>query len=226
MKTIIVTGSEGYLGKIVADHFNERSDVRLIPVDIQLGHDLSDETLVKDFFQTNKADYLVNLFAMNDHVEEDSKQVQSLFDVSLVSLQKYYSVNVSSLFSVCREFARHNKGGIVNFTSIYGMVSPRNDMYGDSEKHIGYSITKGAVIQMSRHLAVHLAPHVRVNCIGPGGVEKGQSNEFKELYAKNCPFGRMMKPEEVIGLVEFLCSDSSAYMTGAVIPIDGGWTAW
>ncbi len=195
MKKIIVTGSEGYLGKIVTDHFECQPGIEVVPVDIQLGHDLCDEKFVKRFFLENKADYLINLFAMNDHIEDGKKQPSSLFEISLDALQKYIDINITALFSVCREFARNNNGGIINFTSIYGLVSPRNDMYGDDEKHIGYSITKGSVLQLTRHLAVHLAPDIRVNCVAPGGVEKDQSSEFKEAYAKNCPIKRMMKPE-------------------------------
>lgn len=226
MKKIILTGSEGFLGKTVAKHISGQENVELIPLDIQLGHDLCDEAFVKKFFSENKADYLINMFAMNDHVEKGKEQPNSLFDVSLQSIQQYFDINVSALFSVCREFAKNNTGAIINFSSIYGMVSPRNDMYGDKEKHIGYSISKGAVLQLTKHLAVHLAPDVRVNCVVPGGVEKDQSIEFQKLYAKNCPTKRMMKPDELNGLIDYLCSQNSSYLTGSIIPVDGGWTAW
>jgi NAD(P)-dependent dehydrogenase (short-subunit alcohol dehydrogenase family) len=150
-----------------------------------------------------------------------------MFDVSLESVNRYLQVNVVALFSVCREFARNKAAkSIVNISSIYGVVSPRPSIYQNTEKHIGYSLAKASVIQLTRHMAVHLAPDIRVNCIVLGGVEHNQNEKFKALYSEHVPMGRMMKKDEIHGLVEFLCSDSSSYVTGSIIPVDGGWTAW
>jgi NAD(P)-dependent dehydrogenase (short-subunit alcohol dehydrogenase family) len=150
-----------------------------------------------------------------------------LFNVGLESIQEFLATNVLALFSVCREFARQPESrGIVNFSSTYGLVSPLPSLYERGEKHIGYSISKGAVIQLTRHLAVHLAPRVRVNCVVPGGVEHTQDEKFKSRYSEHVPLGRMMRPDELNGLIAFLCSDESTYVTGSIITVDGGWTAW
>ena len=135
-------------------------------------------------------------------------------------------VNSVALFSVCREFARNEEAkGIVNISSIYGIVSPLPFIYDDTEKHIGYSLSKAAVIQLTRHLATHLAPRMRVNCIVLGGVEDKQGSEFKTKYNSHVPMKRMMKRDEINGLIEYLCSDKSTYMTGSIVIIDGGWTS-
>jgi len=148
-------------------------------------------------------------------------------DIDLAAFEKYLKINVTALFSVCREFARNNESGsIVNFTSTYGMVSPNPCLYGGDEKNIAYGVSKAAVIQLTRHLAVHLAPKIRVNCVMPGGVKHRQSEEFQAGYGKLTPLGRMMYVEELAGIVKFLVSDESSYCTGAVYPVDGGWTAW
>ena len=137
------------------------------------------------------------------------------------------NVNLTSLFSVCREFAKNNKqGSIVNFSSYLGLVSPRPDIYDDSHKDIGYTISKFGVIGMTKYLAVHLAPKIRVNCISPGGIYQNQSKEFIKKYSKLTPMGRMMKKEEVNGLVDYLCSDKSSYVTGENFVIDGGYVSW
>ena len=137
------------------------------------------------------------------------------------------NVNLTSLFSVCREFARNNKqGSVVNFSSYLGLVSPRPDIYGDSHKDIGYTISKFGVIGMTKYLAVHLAPKIRVNCISPGGIHQNQSKEFIKKYSKLTPMGRMMKKEEVNGLVDYLCSDKSSYVTGENFVMDGGYVSW
>lgn len=222
---VVVTGSKGLIGAAVTEHFR-RNGRDVLELDLALGNDLSDEKFVKEWFAANQARYLVNLFALNDHVESARKST-SLFDVSLDSVRDYLEANLVALFSVCREFARANRdagGGIVNFSSTYGLVSPRNDIYDGAEKHIGYSVSKGGVLQLSRHLAVHLAPKFRVNCVVPGGVAKSQPDSFKEKYARHAPLGRMMERNELNGLMDLLCSEGSSYMTGSVICADGGWT--
>ncbi|MFA5089588.1 MAG: SDR family oxidoreductase [Candidatus Omnitrophota bacterium] len=222
---VIITGSSGLIGKSVANYF-KRMNVHVLGLDMLLGHDLTDEEFVKSWFRKNKASYLINLFAFNDHVAQEDKR-EGLFNISLDSFREFMEINVTALFSVCREFAKNKEArGIVNFSSIYGIVSPLPFLYKNGEKHIGYSASKGAVIQLSRHLAVHLAPRVRVNCIAPGGIEYRQDAEFRRRYKRYTPMRRMMKTEELNKLIKYLCSDESSYMTGSIITIDGGWTAW
>tara|TARA_R110002020_G_scaffold82359_4_gene203804 strand:- start:15947 stop:16636 length:690 start_codon:yes stop_codon:yes gene_type:complete len=223
---VIIAGSEGLIGKEVSKFF-EKNGNEVIRCDLSLGHDLSSESFVKDFFAKNKADHLINLFAMNDHVDSN-KKADNLFEISLESFNRYLNINVLSLFSVCREFARNNsKGTIVNFSSTYGITSPMPDLYpGKNEKHIGYGVSKAAVIQLTRHLAIHLAPNFTVNCVAPGGVKHEQDKNFIEKYSNKTPMGRMMNPTELNGLLEYLCSNKSSYLTGETISVDGGWTKW
>ena len=79
---------------------------------------------------------------------------------------------------------------------------------------------------MTKFLATHLAPNIRVNCIAPGGVRFDQDEEFIQKYSKLTPMNRMMEKNELNELVEFLCSSGSSYMTGSTIVVDGGWTSW
>jgi NAD(P)-dependent dehydrogenase (short-subunit alcohol dehydrogenase family) len=222
---IIVTGSEGLIGREVTGYLRKKGH-EVTGVDIVLGHDLADESFVKEWFAQNRAGALVNLFALNDHVDS-GRSSSKLMDISLDSFRKYLEVNLTILFSVCREFARHNSpASIVNFSSTYGAVSPRTDMYGEDEKHIAYGVSKAGVVQLTRHLAAHLAPSIRVNCISPGGVKSKQDSGFLENYARQTPLRRMMNVSELPPLVEFLAGEDSTYCTGANFAIDGGWTAW
>ncbi|RZD48320.1 MAG: dehydrogenase [Thaumarchaeota archaeon] len=224
MKQIIITGSEGYLGSNLCRFF--KKNYKILKLDIKLGHDLTDEKFVKKWFKDNKSNYLINCFALNDHINSKRKK-NTLFNFPLSSFSNYLNVNLTSLFSVCREFARNNKqGSVVNFSSYLGLVSPRPDIYGDSHKDIGYTISKFGVIGMTKYLAVHLAPKIRVNCISPGGIHQNQSKEFIKKYSKLTPMGRMMKKEEVNGLVDYLCSDKSSYVTGENFVMDGGYVSW
>lgn len=221
---MIITGSEGVLGSAVSPYMEDRYTTQKLS--LRFGHDLTNEQFVKRYFAENKAEYLVNCFGYNDHIGVGRKE-ETLFDIDLDSIEKYFLVNVIALFSVCREFVRNKEAkSIVNISSIYGVVSPIPALYKNSEKHIGYSLSKAAVIQLTKHLATHLAPRVRVNCITLGGIESTQDNDFKKRYSNHTPMGRMMKSNEINGIIECLCSDKSSYMTGANINVDGGWTAW
>ena len=221
---IIITGSEGLLGSKISQFLEQ--NYRIMKLDLQLGDDLTNELFVKKWFLENHADCLVNCFAFNDHVDKNSKK-STLFDISLDSFSKFMEINLTALFSVCREFARNNKNGsIVNFSATTGIVSARPDLYNGGHKHIGYSVSKAGVINMTKFLATHLAPNIRVNCIAPGGAEFDQDDEFIKKYSALTPMKRMMKTDELNGIVEYLCTSQSSYVTGSVFMIDGGWTAW
>ncbi len=224
MMKVIITGSEGLLGKEISTYLEKEHNV--IKLDLLLGHDLTDENFVRDWFSKNKGDCLINCFAINDHVEE-GKTRGTIFDITLESFGKFLEVNLTSLFSVCREFAKNNENGnIVNFSATTGIVSARPDLYNGGHKHPAYSISKAGVINLTKFLATHLAPKIRVNCIAPGGVEFDQDEEFKKVYSSMTPMKRMMEKNELNKLVEFLCTSDSSYMTGSTIVVDGGWTIW
>jgi len=221
---IIVAGSEGLLGQEISNYLEKNHEI--LKLDLLLDHDLTDEVFVKEWFKKNKANSLINCFALNDHVDNNDKR-STLFDISLESFAKFLEVNLTALFSVCREFARNNDSGtIINFSATTGIVSARPDLYDGGHKHVGYSVSKAGVINLTKYLATHFAPDIRVNCIAPGGVKHEQSQEFIEKYAAHTPMKRMMRKDELNELVEYLCSPKSSYVTGAVIVVDGGWTTW
>ena len=94
-------------------------------------------------------------------------------------------------------------------------------------KPVTYSVTKSALIGLTRYLATYWAARgVRVNAICPGGVGNGQPEEFVARLTNLIPMGRMARVDEYQGAILFLCSDASSYMTGAVLSVDGGRTAW
>ena len=115
-------------------------------------------------------------------------------------------------------------GSIILFASIRSVtVEPGQSVY---------AATKAGIVQMARGLAAELGPDaVRVNCIAPGVVETPLTAPIKnkpdwyEAYAKRNALGRWASAEEMIGPVVFLASDASSYVTGAVLFVDGGWTA-
>jgi NAD(P)-dependent dehydrogenase (short-subunit alcohol dehydrogenase family) len=225
MNEITITGSEGVVGSTLCKYFQGKK-IGVNKLDLKLGHDLTDESFVKEWFKKNHTKFLINCFALNDHVDKTRKN-SNLYNISLDSFTEYMKINVVSLFSVCREFARNNKeGSIVNFSSTYGLVSPNPSLYQNSDKHIAYGASKEAVINLTKYLAIHLAPNIRVNCVVPGGIKNNQDTKFIEKYSNLTPMKRMMEKTELNGLIDYLCSKNSTYVTGSVLICDGGYTSW
>jgi NAD(P)-dependent dehydrogenase (short-subunit alcohol dehydrogenase family) len=225
MKEITITGSEGLVGSALCKFF-EKKKRTVNKLDLKLGHDLTNEYFVKNWFKKNHTKYLINCFALNDHINK-TRSKRNLYNFPLDSFNEYLKINVISLFSVCREFARNNTvGSIVNFSSTYGLVSPNPKLYGSSQKDIAYGVSKESVINLTKYLAIHFAPKIRVNCVVPGGIQNNQDKKFISKYSELTPMKRMMKKTELNGLIDYLCSENSSYVTGSVLVCDGGYTSW
>ena len=141
-------------------------------------------------------------------------------------------VNVKSVYLVTRGLLTlllKNRGSIVNIGSVAGQVGVK--------QRFAYCTTKGAVLAMTRQLAVEYPKELRVNCICPGTVQtpfvegyldKYHAHEKEKIRAElnaRQPMGRLGKPEEIASLIRYVCSDEAEFMTGSLLPIDGGWTA-
>ena len=130
--------------------------------------------------------------------------------------------------AVAPHMLKQGRGVIVNISSIYGVVSPDQRIYGQSgiNSPLIYGVTKAAVIQMTRFMATYWAPHIRVNCITPGGLYNSQDTGFVEKYVYRTPLARMAGSYDLKGAAAYLASDASAWVTGHNLVVDGGWTIW
>ena len=119
-------------------------------------------------------------------------------------------------------------GSIVNISSIYGLGSPLKSLYHGSNllTEPDYPFLKGGTIALTKYLASFFAEfNVRVNAIAPGGVFNNQPDSFVSNYNSRIPMGRMASGLDIANAVNYLLSDQSSYVTGVVLPVDGGWSA-
>ncbi|MBT4730778.1 SDR family oxidoreductase, partial [Candidatus Woesearchaeota archaeon] len=128
-----------------------------------------------------------------------------------------------------------NGGSIVNISSDLGLIAPDQRLYAkngidhdkQNVKPITYSVVKTGLIGLTRYLATYWADKgVRCNVICPGGVENGQPVEFLKEINKRIPVGRMARVDEYQSTLLWMLSDSSSYLNGAIVPVDGGRTVW
>ena len=135
-----------------------------------------------------------------------------------------------------RMVAEGKGGSIINIGSIYGMLSPIQDIYAYKKERTGvpfikpvaYSAAKSGVYNLTRYLATYWGKSgIRVNTLSPAGVWRDTQDEtFIANFTARMPMGRMSRENEYNGAVIFLASKASSFMTGANLVIDGGWTAW
>lgn len=141
-------------------------------------------------------------------------------------------VNLTAIFDLCQGLTPLLKAAegasIINIASIYGMYGPDWSLYeGTSMSNpAAYGASKGGLIQFTRWLATTIAPNVRANAISPGGVFRNQPETFVQSYEAKTPLGRMATEDDFRGVVAYLASDMSKYVTGQNLAVDGGWGVW
>jgi 2-keto-3-deoxy-L-fuconate dehydrogenase len=187
--------------------------------------DITDEAAVQSAFaQIAGLDILVNNAGIG--------LVGGVEQTELADFERLFRVNVQGMFLVTRAampLLLASRGSIVNIGSVAGLVGIK--------KRFAYCATKGAVIAMTRQLAVEYPTEIRANCICPGTVDTPFVEAYLEKYHRHekekvraelnqrQPVGRLGRPEEIASMVLYLCSPEAEFVTGSVLTIDGGWTA-
>lgn len=145
----------------------------------------------------------------------------NLTEVDLGALDKTWAVNLRApllwVRAAFNAWMEANGGAIVNLASVAG-IRP-SPLMG------AYNISKAGVIHMTRQLALELAPGIRVNAVAPAVVKTRLAGALltdEDATARMHPLGRVGEPEDVARLITFLASDASSWMTGAIVPVDGG----
>ena len=239
-KRALVTGGASGIGEaicrvfteagasvLIADINKDQSEAlaRELPGASAVSCDITDEASVKTAFAgIDRLDVLVNNAGIG--------MVGSVEETDLSDLQRLFRVNVEGTFLVTKHavpLLTAARGAIVNIGSVAGLVGIK--------KRFAYCATKGAVVAMTKQLAVEYPTEFRVNCICPGTVDTPFVESYLEKYHKHekdqvraqlnqrQPVGRLGKPMEIAKLALYLSSEEAAFVTGSIVTIDGGWTA-
>jgi NAD(P)-dependent dehydrogenase (short-subunit alcohol dehydrogenase family) len=151
---------------------------------------------------------------------------------SLETWRRCLEVNLTCPFHLIQGFLpllkNSNSPSVINISSIYGIVGPNWSLYDETNmgNPAAYAASKGGLIQLTRWLSTTLAPNVRVNAVAPGGVYRNQPQNFITKYEARTPLKKMAKEENFKGVIAYLASNLSEYVTGQTLIVDGGFTAW
>lgn len=251
-RVAVVTGGMGQLGRVYAAGLAGRG-MRVATFDIAPGDasdgvrafevDITDRAAIEEALRGIESEWgiphvLINNAGLDSPPDAPVEEVGPFEDYPEASFDAVMDVNVKGTLLCCQAvggaMAREGRGSIVNVSSVYGLLSPVQDLYAFRRdrgetfvKPVAYSVSKSAILNLTRYLATYWAKAgVRVNTLTLAGVWNDQPAEFLEAYAARVPIGRMLDASEALGAVVFLASDASSYVTGANVVVDGGWSAW
>ena len=248
----VVTGGLGQLGRVYLAGLAERG-MRVACFDVATGDvpegvrgyevDITDRTSIDEALGAVVAEWgvphlLVNNAALDSPPDAPAEEVGPFEDYPEASFDAVMDVNVKGTLLCCQAvgaaMAREGRGSIVNVSSVYGLLSPVQDLYAFRRaggetffKPVAYSVSKSAVLNLTRYLATYWADAgVRVNTLTLAGVWNDQPQAFLDAFAERAPMGRMLDAHEALGAVVFLASDASSYVPGSNVVVDGGGSAW
>ena len=251
-KTALVTGGAGLYGRQIVEALTEagartfmasRNVEKLQAYADELAErNLQAEVLELDLADQNSIDRCVEqLIAAAGKVDILINNAVNRcgcrsWDLSLDEFDESFRMNSSSLFYLTRKISDIMRqqgcgGSIVNIASYMGLLGPNPHNYPDPEAIYkmspAYFYEKGGMINFTRFAASVLGrDNIRVNCLCPGGLlDKSMSGEFIKNYSANTMLGRLAEQSDLKGPIVFLASAASSYLTGAVIPVDGGYVA-
>lgn len=226
----------------LTDKLNKKYNVNAMGFKV----DITDEKAIKDNVKIlvdkfGKIDSLVNNAANNPKVEEiNNINFSRLENFPLDVWNQDIAVSLTGSFLCSKHYGYQisknpNGGSIINISSDLGLIAPDQRLYAKDgiEQHkqnvkpVSYSVVKTGLIGLTRYMSTYWAEkNVRSNVMCLGGIENGQPEKFLKDVVSRIPIGRMAKANEYQGTLIWMLSDASSYLNGAIIPVEGGRTAW
>jgi NAD(P)-dependent dehydrogenase (short-subunit alcohol dehydrogenase family) len=211
--------------QVVADELNKRGH-RVFADKLDLEDMTSISEFVKRTIDTHgRIDILVNNAVLRPFNTPGQTNIDAFARSMTVNAVGLYAITEA----VTNDMKKYRSGNVINIGSIQGMVGVDNTLYKGlaiSGLYPDYFFHKGGMLNYTRWLAGALGEYnIRVNIVSPGGFFNNQPPQFVERYSDRTVLGRMANDNDLKGSIVFLASDASAYITGANLPIDGGYTA-
>ncbi len=251
MRTIVLTGVTGLIGRVLLKHFLDAGDVvigisRSLDKLKNLNNELGDYSenfhyISSDLSSENACDQIKEGLLSADlwpncliNNARDSSNLRMLTNGN-VARKDFISELVMDIITpyeltiMLTQQTDSQLKSVVNIGSQYGIVAPNMSLYSDplSESPLHYGVAKAGMVHLTKELAVRLAGQgIRVNCVAYGGVEGRVSEEFKDRYSKLCPIGRMLDKDDLSIPVDMLLSSGTSAITGHTVIVDGGWSLW
>ncbi len=249
-KIAVVTGGAGLYGYQIVSALAEAGARVYVASRNKENNEKKMEALLKEGYSISVLEFDLeceeSILAMCDEVYKREGRVDILVNNAVLRCMNGYTdtaanftrsmiANATGLFVISRAFgdrmAKDGGGSIINIGSYMGILGPDYSLYAGTEMNKNgaasdYFFHKGGITNYTRFLATHYGDgRVRANCVELGGLYNGQDPLFVEKYNAKTPLGRMANDTDLKGLIVYLASDASVYMTGAVIPLDGGYSA-
>ena len=224
-KLAIVTGAARGIGAAIA-HRLSAEGAEVIRVDREPCDVVCDvgtpeaartlEALVRD--RGRPLDFLINNAGIGG--------ARPLAETEEADWQRFLDINLTSVYRLSRSLLPHLRrpgGRIVNLSSVFGLTAFPGS--------VAYSVSKAGVAQLTRQIAAELAPDgILVNAIAPGVIETPMTANriandtwYRKVMCDATPLGRVGQPDDIAGVVAFLCSDDAGFMVGQTLVVDGGW---
>lgn len=246
-KIIVITGGAGLIGQsfvkaclvqgakvVIAEKnvqaanefkqsFSRNDDLMVLAIDITCTESI--KSAINDIHEEfGQIDALVNnAYPRNKNYGAD------FFEVTYDDFSENISMNLGGYFICSQQFAKYFQnqgyGNIINIASIYGCIAPKFDIYDglDMTMPVEYAAIKSALIHLSKFMAKSFkGMNIRVNCLSPGGISDGHSEQFSNAYFNKCLNKGMLAPSDMDGSLVFLLSDASTYVNGHNLVVDDG----
>jgi len=251
-KVIVVTGGTGLLGCTFVESIIKNNGVAVIAdileengkrIEIELNEKYGDSKALFCLLDITNKDSILNfIYKVNEKYNKIDGIVNSayprnknygrqFFDIEYQDFCDNVSLHLGGYFLINQLFAKYflkqGYGNIINISSIYGVISPRFEVYEgtDMTMPVEYAAIKSAIIHLTKYMAKYLkGVSVRVNCISPGGIYNNQPEPFLKKYAEYCSTKGMLDKEDLCGAVLFLLSENSKYINGQNLIIDDGFS--